>query len=276
MNIGLSTCGKVINDNLFSSYAKNNISHMEISLSSDEYKVLDFIYLKDLSEKYNINLWSLHLPFSPFNEIDLSDSKLKNYTLDYYDKIIKAATGIGIKRFIVHPSGEPILPSERKYRMDTAKDSLFQLANKASELDAVILIEDLPRSCLGRNSEEILELIGVHKDLRVCFDTNHLLNENINEFIYKVGPYIASTHISDYDFINERHWLPGEGQIDWQNLYSHLCAVGYEGPWLYEIGFECPSTMIRSRKLTCSDFYLNANEIFSNKDITVIGKADVK
>ena len=45
--------------------------------------------------------------------------------------------------------------------------------------------------------------------------------------------------------------------------------VNYKGVWLYEIGFECPETILRDRDLTCEDFVRNAKELFENKDITV-------
>lgn len=89
------------------------------------------------------------------------------------------------------------------------------------------------------------------------------------DFIHKVGKRIITTHVSDYDFVNERHWLCGEGDIDWEKLLKALNDVQYKGPWLYEIGFTCPKTIIRNRNLTCNDFALNAKELFSNKKPTV-------
>lgn len=40
--------------------------------------------------------------------------------------------------------------------------------------------------------------------------------------------------MSDYDRKNERHWLPGEGVIDWNELLSVLIDSGYKGPFIYE------------------------------------------
>ena len=40
--------------------------------------------------------------------------------------------------------------------------------------------------------------------------------------------------MSYYDRKNERHWLPGEGVIDWTELLSALVESGYEGPFIYE------------------------------------------
>ena len=80
-----------------------------------------------------------------------------------------------------------------------------------------------------------------------------------------MGDKIITTHISDYDFVDEKHWLPGEGKINWQELYKALLDIGYKGPWLYELGFKAPNTISRERDLTCEDFANNAKEIFDGK-----------
>lgn len=267
--IGLSTNGKTIEKKLFENYAKSGISAMEISPSTDGYADIDYGMLKNLSEEFNVELWSYHLPFMPFDEIDISNKNTYLRTISYFKELIKKATETGIKRFIVHPSGEPINDGERFERMKYSKESLAQLAEFAQGYDAVIAVEDLPRTCLGKNSDEIAELISVHDKLAVCLDTNHLLGENPVEFIRKIGKRIVTTHISDYDFVNERHWLPGEGKLNWKDILKAFREIEYSGVWMYEIAFACPNTIIRNRDLTCNDFVKNAKELFENKDITV-------
>ena len=270
--IGLSTCGKSINEDLFRAYAESGIACMELSHEKRIIDNLDYTEIASLSKKYGVRLWSLHLPFCPFEELDVSNPEIADQTVRYYVELIKKAAAIGVDKFIVHPSGEPISPEDRKTRMDCAKEHLCTLAELAQKEDATICVEDLPRTCLGNCSAEINELISAHSALKVVFDTNHLLGEDISDFIRNVGNKIVSTHVSDYDYINERHWLCGEGDIDWQKLYSTLKDIGYNGAWLYELDFNSPSTLTRDRKLTCADFSQNALEIFEDRSITVRGK----
>lgn len=271
--IGLSSCGHRLDDKFFEMYQNAGITLMELAPNGDEYGDVDYSNVYRLADKYGIKLWSYHLPFWPFTDIDISNNELCKSTLDYLTELIKKATDIGIDKFVIHPSGEPIEgPRERKERMKCSKESLAKLAEIAKRYDSVIAVEDLPRSCLGKNSDEILELISADDDLRVCFDTNHLLSENPADFVRHVGKKIITTHVSDYDFINERHWLPGEGKIDWQELLQAFKDIDYEGPWLYEIGFACPQSIIRNRDLTCEDFVKNAEELFDNKPITIFSE----
>ena len=269
--IGLSTPG-FINEQLFSDMADAGIKHIEISVDKRQSDALDYGKLKEWSEKYGVNLWSFHLPFYPFSEIDISNPLLAEKSVEYFKGFIEKASRIGIRKYIIHASGEPIDEKDRRARMECAKNSLFKLAQIAKEYDSIICVEDLPRTCLGRSSDDILELISVHENLRVCFDTNHLLDEEIVKFIHRVGDKIVTTHISDYDFNNERHWLPKEGDIDWQELISALKDVNYGGIWLYEIDFGCPWTIKRDRDLCPKDFSDNAKALFEGKTPILLGK----
>ena len=108
--------------------------------------------------------------------------------------------------------------------------------------------------------------------LRVCFDANHLFRESEVDFIRKMGKKIATTHISDRDDINERHWLPGEGGRDWVAIMNALEEIGYDGNWVYEVDLGFPKTILRERAVTYADLYRNAHEIFECKKPTTFSK----
>ena len=269
--IGLSTPG-FVNEQLFCDMAKAGIKHIEISVDKKQSEALDFSKLKEWSLEYCVNLWSFHLPFWPFSEIDISSPDIAESSVEYLSEYIKKASKIGISKFVIHASGEPIPEADRGIRMERAKKSLYALCEEARKYGSIICVEDLPRTCLGRSSSDILELLSAHPDLRVCFDTNHLLDEKITDFIHAIGDKIVTTHISDYDFNNERHWLPGEGDIDWLELISALKDIDYKGVWLYEMDFGCPWTIKRERDLVCRDFTNNARDLFDGRIPTPIGK----
>ncbi|MBQ8214162.1 MAG: sugar phosphate isomerase/epimerase [Clostridia bacterium] len=271
--IGISSCGAPLTDELFADYKRAGVDAIEISIGRKPEKELDYAEIKRLSDTYGIELWSFHLPFAPFSEFDLSRPDLCDHTVEYFKGLIDEGAKIGIKRFVVHPSGEPVWDDARQAQLECSKRSLARLAEYAKGFGGVICVEDLPRSCIGRNSDEMLELLSAHEDLRSCFDTNHLLSlEKPHEYIRKIGNKIVTLHVSDYDFLDERHWLPGEGDIDWAALYEALCEVGYSGVWMYELGLGAPNSIVRERELTRDDFVTNAREIFDGKPLTVCGK----
>lgn len=267
--IALSTNQKTVDEALFAAYRTAGIAAMEITGDLRDY---DCPALVTWAEKYGVELWTYHIPFAPFDRIDPSflDEEKRRSSVAEQETLIHMAAGMGIKRYVIHASGEPIPQEERPARMAQAKKSLRELAQVADECGGVLCVEDLPRTCLGRNSDEMLELLSADDRLRACLDTNHLLAEELTDYIRRVGDKLLTVHVSDYDFINERHWLPGEGGIDWQAVLAALQDVGYDGPWLYEIAFACPKTICRDRDLTCEDFARNARELFADKPLTTI------
>ena len=268
-SIGVST-PKAIDEEMFRLYKESSIAQMEVSVSKAESEALNYDKLLEWSKKYGVELYSFHLPFMPFNDIDISHPDIAEKSVEYLKDFIDKGAKIGIDKFIIHPSGEPIAECDRALRMEISKKSLSILADYASERGAVICVENLPRTCLGRDSKDILELISANDKLVVCFDTNHLLGENPIDFIKAIGDKIVTMHVSDYDFKNERHWLPGEGLLDWQSILEAIKGIGYKGAWLYEISLGAPWTITRPRDLTYGDFYKNACELFEGLPLTKI------
>ena len=270
--IGLSVASYLATEEMFQNLKSAGILAIEISHGSTKHLEYDNLpQFAEWAQQYGIELWSYHLPFWDDNMkfISISDVETADDTVKLFCDLIEQCATVGIKNFVIHTSGEPIKDDEHVEHMTRAQQSLRILADFASSKGVVICVENLPRTCLGKNSEEILKLISSHPALRVCFDTNHLLKESYVDFICALKDKIVTTHISDYDFVDEKHWLPGEGLVDWNLLYQTLKDVEYDGVWLYELGFH-NDKLPRSRDLTCEDFARNAKEIFEGKPITTL------
>ena len=82
---------------------------------------------------------------------------------------------------------------------------------------------------------EIKAIIEDFPEVMVCFDSNHLLTEDHNMFFSNVGNRIATTHASDYDKTDEKHWLMGLGIVDWPNFLAKLKENGYSGVFMTEV-----------------------------------------
>lgn len=267
--IGLSTCGREVTEEMCQGYKNAGIEVMEVSYGSELLKRIDLRETKRLADKYGINLWSFHLPFDPYDTCEISRRENQEVVVANLTELIKRAASIGIDKYVIHPSGEAIREN-REERMKCAKDSLARLAEFAKAEGGILAVEDLPRMCLGNTPESMLELLGAHEDLRVCLDTNHMLNRDVCKLIRTMGDKIVTLHVSDYDYQNERHWLPGEGDIPWQDVLYALKEVSYTGPWLYELGLSCPDSIIRPRDFSYEDIANNAREIFAGKKPTTI------
>jgi len=213
---------------------------IEMSFSLNQYlEDLNFLEkapeYKAIADEVGVELRSIHLPFSGFLDISQLDDEKRDETVRIQRELMKAAAGIGVKIAVIHPSQEPISDEERPLRLANAKKNLTELAAYAKELGMKLAFEDLPRTCLVNHSDEAKYMLEGNPDLYIVFDTNHLFGQDNIEFIEAVGDRIITLHVSDYDYIDERHWLPLEGSIDWPALVGALRKKGYDGPWVYEV-----------------------------------------
>lgn len=200
-----------------------------------------------------LEIWSVHLPFGDYWDISKMIEEKRNQILESHNQWLDWVAKWGIKKVIIHPSFEPISKQERSDRLETAKQSLEKLAEKAKTLGIEICVECLPRTCLGNSSEEIEYLISGSDDLGVCCDVNHLLSETPTHFINRIGSRISTVHLSDYDGIDEKHWMPGEGIINWEETIRSLANTGYKGPFMFEVSAE-----------SAEEISTIANEILNN------------
>ncbi len=257
--LGLSTCASnSLSKDVFEAYAQNGIRVMEISLPTLMYDTIQWKEVAEYSKETDVEVRSIHLPYYPFEIFDLSspDATVRNAAIKKQAELIARASEIGTRIAVIHPSGEPYTDEERSERLKCAQEALSTLAHKASVYDTIVAVENLPRTCLGNCIADMKYLIAGNDALRICFDTNHLLTESNADFIRSLGHLFVNMHVSDYDFVDEKHWMPYEGKTDWIELVTLLEQVGYQGPFLYEVPCSRPRALDR-RELTFADFLPN-------------------
>lgn len=230
---------------------------------------LDFKKVRKYADDFDIDLWTCHLPFQRAWSVVQETPEARKWAYDFQCTMIERATDIGITKFVSHPSFIIREEWDREECLRETKEAHYNLAEFAAKRGAEIAVENMIPICLGRTADELLDIVNVNPKLRICFDTNHLLLNSHDEFADKVRDKLITMHINDYDFVQERHWLAGEGKIDWVALYKKIVEIGYEGAWIYELS---PDTIndFRSRPLTIRDFYNNAMEIFSGKAPSIV------
>ena len=259
---GISVHLSDLNEGFLAACRESGVYSLEISLSPAQYPTLDWDAVAALIEKNGLVINSVHLPFSRTMSICHPDKANRDASMALNHEVMRAAAAHGTKIAVVHPSTEPITDDERPILMQYSKDNLRILADWAEELGMIVAVEDLPRTCLGRNSDEMLELVSADERLRICFDTNHLLSQPIADCVRAIGDKIVTLHVSDYDFIDERHLLPGELDIDWAEFLDLLDEIGYTGVFTYEVSGDAQNRYIcRKAALTPKDYRKNYDSL---------------
>lgn len=262
-----------LEEQTFAAYATGGVTAMEISFScltdDDRYARADYESIKKWSKAYGVELWSLHAPFRrDFIDIAAIDRDLREFSVKRSRESVEYAAMLGINKVVIHPSSEPIEDKDRLEQLKWSRDSLVRLADSASKLGVTLCVENLPRTCLANTPEELNYLLEADGRLKACFDTNHLLMCTHEHFMSLMCDKIMTVHISDYDFIDERHWLAGEGKIDWTKLVALLEKADYSGAFMYEFTLKPKTSMPRSRDLSYADLRSNHMEIAKRLPIT--------
>lgn len=198
------------------------------------------------ANELGIEVWSAHIPFGTDWDPSSEDTRVREIVIRKVSDMFAILHEWGIRTAVFHPSWEPVLPEERERRLELCKTTLNVLGNMASELGIRLAVECLPRTCIGNRASEIEYLVANHPGLGICCDVNHLFQERPQQFIDRVGSRIVTTHISDNDGIDEKHWLPGDGVIHWREVISSLTSAGYTGPFMYEARTQNPFVLMEN------------------------------
>jgi len=202
------------------------------------------VWTESVCKKLNptsVNINSIHAPFS--NEVDISrlDNGGQEFALQEIGKAIAAAEKLGADIVVLHGSAEPIEAGERTQRIAQSKSSLSILGERAQEAGVRLALEMLPRTCLGNTTDELQVLLAdvPPEQAGVCLDANHLANPSeLPATVKQLGKRIITLHISDYDGIDERHWMPFSGVVDWGAFANALRDIQYSGGFIYEATLE--------------------------------------
>lgn len=204
--------------------------------------------MKDITAS-GLKVWSVHMPYSRKWDISVIDDSLRAANIEFFSDMIRVAGTFKPKFLVLHPSAEPIAPEERAQRLANSHNSIGLLAPVAKEIGAVLCIENLPRTCLGQNAQEMMQLIDGYEEVGLCFDTNHLLYQSHEDYLAGIPKgKIKTVHLSDYDFKDERHWLPGKGNVAWLDLWKGIRENGYDGIMMFECYGE-PEELLFSKEL---------------------------
>ena len=126
-------------------------------------------------------------------------------------------------------------PQEQEY--EWSAEVLRKAGDYASETDLILTPEALNRfECyLCNTMGQLKHLISKvnHPNVKAMFDTHHanIEEKNLGVAIETIAPYLAHVHISEND-----RGTPGAGHVPWDESFSTLAKIGYDG-WYTIEGF---------------------------------------
>ena len=185
-----------------------------------------------MQERGEVEVGSIHIPFGAMVAVGAADEYLRKSSVEYIKEFMKITAPIGCRNYTLHPSTEPIAEDARAAHMAGLRKSLLELEDTARAQGAVLNLENLPRTCLGRDLREMVEILeGLPEDVfGYCIDVNHFCGFAVEcpEIIARLGKRINSMHINDYDGVDECHWYPGLGVLDWVAIIREIRKLPQE------------------------------------------------
>jgi len=230
--------------------AEAGAKRCEISLPADEQvKPGHWTTLLDAA---GLRCWSYHVPFGSGWDLSSPDAETRSRALGASLRAVDLGASLGAKVLVVHGGAEPVPEGSRAQHLAAAQDSLHALADRCQILGRKLALEFLPRSCPGNSVSELEYLLsGMDREVvGVCLDLNHAnLGQDLVTNVLGLAGRIITIHVSDNDGVDERHWLPGQGIIDWPSAVAALVRAGYTGPSLYESGRDKEGAAVTAQRL---------------------------
>lgn len=137
-------------------------------------------------------------------------------------------------------SGGSFSDDDRRTRFEQSKRSVGEIAEVCKRSNVRLAIEILHRAIPNGTTEALDLLEGSDPKIAgVCLDTNHMnvgtFEEDLAEAVHGIGERLSNCHVSDNDGLDERHWFPFDGVIEWQPFLEALVDISYEGMLEYEV-----------------------------------------
>ena len=128
-----------------------------------------------------------------------------------------------------------ILPYARQYGVRVATETFGDAAN----FDCVDFFGDINEFLIGYNK---VKCVNDNADwFGICIDTGHsnkamrFGNPSAADVIRMCGKDIIALHLNDNDGLSDQHKTPATGTIDWNDVFSALDEVGFNGVYNLEV-----------------------------------------
>ncbi|NMA46798.1 MAG: sugar phosphate isomerase/epimerase [Lentisphaerae bacterium] len=260
LGVSLHSLAKPITDDMLEALSGSGIRTAEIYSTPLLKGVADgHERLAAAMKKAGISPMTIHADFGA--GIDPSKPATSDAALASLRQALADARFFAAPMVVIHASSEPISAEERPARLDWSLKTLAELSGEFRRAGVKIAIELLPRTCLGNCLGELERFIKELGDdvCGVCLDVNHGMDQYalLPQWVKALGKNLITLHLSDYDGIDEKHWLPGAGVIDWPAFMAALRSIDYRGPFNFEVSVPGESPRARIAALASAMQWLS-------------------
>jgi sugar phosphate isomerase/epimerase len=190
---------------------------------------------------HGMEAYSFHAPFAPNIDIASSDENQRSASVAEIFKAAEAAALLRVHYFVLHPGPEnpaSVPATEQLPRMQHVVESLNQVARRCRELGIMCVLENkLPHLLFGNTSDILWILDAINTaEVGACLDTGHAsLAGDMHNLVHKLSGHLRMIHAHDNGGLDDNHWPPGGGKIDWEKFLRDLIEVRFRGSFILEM-----------------------------------------
>jgi len=174
-------------------------------------------------------LENIHVPFRGCNRIWSDDASIREKVTEEYMSYILFCSRHDIPFMVMHIGRSGDVPGLNDFGLDVVR----KITGYAEESGVTIAIE---------NTRKLYQLDYIFSNIEshalgFCYDSSHdfTCSAAPATLLKKWGHLLAVTHFSDNDGLSDKHWLLGEGVINWEALKANFPVNTYSGILTLEV-----------------------------------------
>ncbi|MCB1034836.1 MAG: sugar phosphate isomerase/epimerase, partial [Acidobacteria bacterium] len=190
--------------------------------------------------------YSFHAPFAEHIDITSYDPLQRRHSEEEVLRAAEAAARLGVRYFVIHPGPEQSRkppPEQHLQHLRNAAEVLNRLARRCHELGVGFVLENMLPHLLFGHASDLLWLLGAlgSRGVGICLDTGHAyLSSDLHTVMHKLSGHLKMVHANDNRGQYDDHLPPGLGNIDWNQVLSHLSQGDFRGALVLELKGDRP------------------------------------
>lgn len=191
---------------------------------------IDVDWLKNTTRNYGLEVAAISTGLSYLRykySLSSSNEEYRLKAIEFFKKYIELAAKLEAYKVVIGLARGKCEGS-CQVALERLKDSLNELDKYATNYNVLLVLEPLNRyeTDLINKLDDALELVKQYSNVRILFDTFHMMLEepNVYDAILRAGKYIGHFHAADSNRL-----APGMGMLDWEKIIYRLLRTGYQG-----------------------------------------------
>lgn len=161
---------------------------------------------------YDLKLDNIHLPYDDINMIwsdnNYERNKITSKIIGYLDE----CKSIDVDTVVLHS----VDGYNHNFKYMNGYNSFEKIVSYAEDIDIKIALENTQMFQYTKFLIDEFDSVNIG----FCYDSSHdfIKNESMGEILEIYKNRLMCVHLSDNDGLFDRHWIPGNGNVDWHKI----------------------------------------------------------